>query len=239
MVSAMKVLVVKNTTREAPGLLGNLLDAHGIRFDLVDLSKAERFPDPLRYKAMVILGGTDSANDRTGRMGNALAQIRRATVASIPYLGICLGMQMLVRANGGKVVKSGIKEIGWKDSEGRFFEMVLTAEGVADPLFKGLRSRLPVFQLHGELAVPTPSMALLATGEPCMNQAVRVGRIAYGLQGHFELTAELLGAWSVQDGDLMALRSGELERDYRKVRDKYERAGNAIMSNFLRLAGLL
>ena len=42
----MKVLIVKNITRECPGLLKEILNLYNIDYDIVDLDKGESFPDP-------------------------------------------------------------------------------------------------------------------------------------------------------------------------------------------------
>src|SRR3954468_16146854 len=99
-----RVLIVKNVTREGPGLLTGLLDHHEIGYDVVDLNRGDALPDPTSYAALVVLGGPDSANDQTAKMATELPAVKKAVEAGMPYLGICLGLQVLVRAMGGKVV---------------------------------------------------------------------------------------------------------------------------------------
>jgi hypothetical protein len=62
------VLIVKNISREGPGLLERILVEAGLTATVVDLDKGESFPSPLGYKALVVLGGPDSANDTTDKM---------------------------------------------------------------------------------------------------------------------------------------------------------------------------
>lgn len=109
------LLIVKNITREAPGLLARVLDEHNISYDVVDLDKGEPFPSPLTYKALVVLGGPDSANDATDKMQQELDQVRAAFTAGLPYLGICLGLQVGVKAAGGawRAKRSGVYKSFW------------------------------------------------------------------------------------------------------------------------------
>ena len=144
-----------------------------------------------------------------------------------------------MKACGGAVVEAETPEIGWRDASGEFFSMHLTKEGRADQLFRGLDGDLRIFQLHGETFVPTPGMKLLATGASCRNQAVRVGECAYGIQGHFELTEHMLGRWMAEDPDLRRLDRDAMSVDYAAVRAGYEACGKAVVSNFMRAAGLL
>ena len=148
------ILIVKNITHEGPGLLETVLVKHGIDATYVDLAKGKLFPDPRDYSALVVLGGPQSANDETPSMLLEMRQIERALHVGVPYLGICLGMQTLVKAGGGKVVQSRVKERGFSDNEGEEYRIELTGSGKNDPLFAGLDTSFPVFQLHGETVEP-------------------------------------------------------------------------------------
>jgi len=121
-----KVLLVKNITREGPGLLENLLKEHHIESDVVDLDKGDQFPSPLEYDALFVFGGPDSANDETTKIKKERKIIQEALTANIPYLGICLGLQLLVKVSGGKVVKNHVKEIGFRDPNNDRFSVTLT-----------------------------------------------------------------------------------------------------------------
>ena len=109
------LLIIKNITREGPGLLEDLLKEQGINYEIIDLNQGQTFPPVENYKAVVVLGGPDSANDENDKMQNELKRVRECVDSHIPYLGICLGLQTLVKASGGKVVRNAIKEIGFRD----------------------------------------------------------------------------------------------------------------------------
>jgi len=232
-----KLLIIQNITREGPGLFRDVLKAHGVPFEIADLSKGEPFPAPSDYRALLVLGGPDSANDSSEKIRTELSRIREALDEGIPYLGICLGLQLLVKAAGGKVVKCPVKEIGFRDPENRFFRVELTAAGKRDALFSGVSERLPVFHLHGETVEPTGEMQVLGTGKFCPNQVIKVGANAYGVQGHFELTAEMLDRWLEEDADLNELNGNQIRRDFQEIRKSYTETGKKIFTNFLRVAG--
>jgi GMP synthase (glutamine-hydrolysing) len=233
-----EILIVKNITREGPGLLHEEIQRRGIPFKLVDLGAGEAFPNPDPFAAVVVLGGPDSANDKTPKMREERSQIKRTVELGIPYLGACLGLQTLVKACGGEVYPNDVREIGWRDSQGDLFEIDLTEEGDASPLFSGLNSPLEIFHLHGETVKLTPEMTLLATGKHCRNQAVRVGANAYGLQGHFELNESMFHAWITEDPDLLQLDRAKLVGDYQAIKTEYEATGRRLLNNFLSIAGL-
>jgi GMP synthase-like glutamine amidotransferase len=108
----------------------------------------------------------------------------------------------MVKAMGGGIEKCQRSEIGFRDPSDNLFKVRLTSEGRTDELFYNLPEVLNVFQLHGETVNLTPEMALLATGDFCKNQIVKVGETAYGIQFHFELTNDLLESWIREDTDL-------------------------------------
>src|SRR6266850_8211964 len=127
-----RILMLQNVPHEGPGLLEEALLKRGINSDLLDISAATFKIDLEEYSGLVIFGGPDSANDQTPKMLRQLDLINEALNLELPFLGICLGMQTLVKAAGGKVLKSPLKEVGFRDPDNRFFEVVLTPKGKTD-----------------------------------------------------------------------------------------------------------
>jgi GMP synthase-like glutamine amidotransferase len=233
-----EILIVKNITRESPGILQDLLIENDITYKIVDLSKGMAFPDCNEFSAVVVLGGPQSANDNNGIMQNELMRIKKAVEAGIPYLGICLGFQLMVKAFGGKVIKSPVKEVGFRDPENKFFIVDLTDEGKEDPIFEGLTDTFKVFHLHGETVELTNEMKLLATGKYCLNQIAGFGSNAYGIQSHFELTPEMFERWINEDRDLLVLDKEQLRNDFRQIKEEYTQVGRKLLQNFLKIAGV-
>lgn len=238
MYSQKKVLLVKNVAREGPGLVSTVLAAKSVPFEVVDLSAGEAFPDPRAYSAVFVFGGPDSANDSTAKMQAELTRVRQVLQLGMPFFGVCLGMQALVKAGGGWVLASRHKEIGWRDHEGKFYEIELTEEGRNDPLFSALPRCMKIFQLHGETVRLGDGMTLLATGRHCYYQAVRVGEKAYGLQGHLELTPELFSHWLAHDEWLKKHYGGSMRSDFNRIKNEYELNCRVLLANFLEIAGI-
>ena len=87
----MKILIIQNIARESPGLIGELLNEKGYKFDIFDANE-KNFPNPSEYDAVFALGGPDSANDKTQKMMNELRLIMEIIDAQIPFFGVCLGL---------------------------------------------------------------------------------------------------------------------------------------------------
>ena len=233
------LLIVKNVSREGPGLLANVLHEHAIDYDVVDLDNGEAFPDPAAYKAIVVLGGPASANDNSATMATELKRVTAALQAGIPYLGICLGLQVGVKAAGGRVVPGPHKQTGFVDQDGHMYAVEPTELGKHDPLLAGMLGSLPVFQLHGEVVELTDAMELLATDPDCPNQIVKIGPKAYGIQSHFELTDAMLEQWAAEDPDLKPIGYEKLAKDFSIIKSAYTDIGETFLHNFLRIAGLI
>lgn len=233
---AERTLIAKNVTREGPGLIEEMLQDHNFHYKVIDLTRADTIPNPDSFDILIVLGGPDSANDTTVKMQSELTKIRKTIDAGKPYLGICLGMQTLVKAIGGTVVKSPVKEIGFRNQSGEFNTVDLTSDGKVDPLFEGLGERFKVFHMHGETVELSDDMQLLASGEDVQNQIVKVGSNAYGIQCHFELTPEMLKIWLKQDPDLQKANQNQIREDFENLEAEYTKVGKQLINNFLNIA---
>ena len=234
-----RVWFIKNMTHEAAGLFSEFAERHRILFSIVDLHKGVKFPEVAKGDSVVILGGPDSANDVTPKILRELEALRGCLHEGIPCLGVCLGLQLLVKAAGGIVFRNPVKESGFRDPDGGWFEIEKTAEGKRDPLLTGIPDPCKVFQLHGETVGPTPSMVCLARGRFCENQIVKIQERAYGIQGHVELSERMFEDWLVADGDLRAMKPEELRRDFAALRMELEQSSEILFKNFLRISGFL
>jgi GMP synthase-like glutamine amidotransferase len=233
------ILIIRNVPRENPGLLEIILKEQNLKYQIIDFDNSTVIDSIENYSVLIILGGPDSVNDSTTKIQNELTLIRKAIQLQIPCLGICLGLQILVKAMGGTVEKCQTNEIGFRDPENKFFKVKLTPKGRKDKLFKNLTDNLTVFQLHGETVQLTPQMTLLATGDFCKNQIVKIGKTAYGIQSHFELTKDLLESWIIEDSDLQKLNAGQLRSDFETIKTDYQNTGRQLFSNFLTITGLI
>ena len=99
----------------------------------------------------------------------------------LPLLGICYGYQLIVRANGGEVVKAERREYG------RTSVTVLTGGGLLDNM-EG--ERLACWMSHSDSATRIPTtLEVLASSDSSPYAAVRLaGASQYGVQFHPEVS---------------------------------------------------
>src|SRR5918911_2194425 len=114
--SRLPVLVVLHQESSTPGRVGNALRALGHRLDI----RRPRFGDPLpdtldRHAGAVIFGGPMSANDSDDYIRREIDWIEIPLREQRPFLGICLGAQMLARQLDALVAPhpQGVTQIGY------------------------------------------------------------------------------------------------------------------------------
>lgn len=221
-----KILILQNISHEKPGLIQQILQEHKIDFDIIDVSQNLQWPNIIQYQGLIVLGGPDSANATNLKITQELQYIQSALQNNIPYLGICLGLQLLVKATGGQVIPASIPEHGLGSVQ-------LTPEAHNDLVCNNLPEQFPVFQLHNDTILPAKNITLLATGQDCTYQIIRVGNTAYGTQFHFELTKGMLQVWIQKDPDLMKLDSTTLQKDFQTMYESYTTIGKTLIQNWL------
>lgn len=148
------------------------------------------------YAAAVVYGGIQSANDaeRLEFIAAEIDWIRRWVAADRPFLGLCLGGQLLARALHARVAAHprGLHEIG-------FVPVRATEQGR-----RFFPPRLHVYQWHQEGFEVPAGGELLATGGTYTNQAFRVASRAFGLQFHPEATPRMREAWLDASGHMLS-----------------------------------
>ena len=189
----MRLLVLQHIPVEHPGVFRDFLKEDGVDWDAVELDGGEPIPSLAGYDALWVMGGPMDVweEERYPWLVDEKAVIREAVSArGMPFLGICLGHQLLADALGGTVASMISPEVGILDVE-------LTPAGRSDPLLAGLPQGFKCLQWHdAEVVEPPPDATVLAGSSRCAVQALRVGENAYGLQYHVELTASTVSEWA-------------------------------------------
>lgn len=190
------------------------------------------FPQLKDITALIVLGGAMGANDdhRHPFLSDLKQLIRTVVAADVPYLGVCLGGQLLAAALAASVVSNRWEEIG-------NFTVALTAEGKTDLLFKGIPPEFAAFQWHHDSFDIPGGGVLLASSAACPHQAFRVGASAWGAQFHPEVTEEIIRCWCAWDS-AMAARTEEFVAGFKARIDSYNATVSQLMRNFLLFAKL-
>ncbi len=235
-----RVLALQFIWDDPPGYLGEIMQEHDILCEVIDVEEAP-VPDPTEYDAFIAMGGPQHVgdNDKYPYLIGVESAIRRAVEKDIPYLGLCLGGQLLAHALGAPVNRHSIASIG-------FYEVQLTEEGKADPLFRGLPGYQQVIHWHEDTFDIPKDAIQLATNERTENQAFRYGRLAYGTQYHIELTPSMLDIWIHHPDYRQEIVNtlGETAAD-KFISDRprfyplYREHTRIMFENFLRIGGLI
>src|SRR6202048_1340115 len=114
--SRLPVLVVLHQERSTPGGGGNGLRALGHTLDIRRPRFGDLLPETLDLHAgAVIFGGPMSANDPDEYVRREIDWIEGPLREQRPFLGICLGAQMLAKQLGAPVAPhpQGLAQIGY------------------------------------------------------------------------------------------------------------------------------
>jgi len=221
----LPVLIVLHQEQSTSGRVGQYFKAHGIPLDI----RRPRFGDPLpetlsAHLGVVIFGGPMSANDPDDYIRAEIEWIKVPVSENKPFLGICLGAQMLARHLGATVGfhPEGKAEVG-------YYPIRITPAG------RSMMATWPevVYQWHREGFDLPAGAELLAEGETFKVQAFRHGRAAYGIQFHAEVTHAMMCRWTTQGQERLALPGAKPRNQHFMDRPVYDLAIRTWLHDFL------
>ena len=186
----MRALAFEHLRPNPIGVYGDVLDGRGIGVDRIMVDEGEAIPDWRAYDVLVVMGaGADVWDHGTNPWIPAeKAAIREAVLAGVPYFGVCFGAQLLASAFGAHSYCGMEAELGIN-------QVFLTAAARRDPVFRGFPPDLDVCEWHSNHFELPMGAIRLARSPRYENQAIRFGRVAYGIQCHLETSREDLEAW--------------------------------------------
>jgi GMP synthase (glutamine-hydrolysing) len=219
-----KILIVLHQELSSPGKLGQMLRAKGFQLDI----RKPRFGDPLPetmdgHAGAVIFGGPMSANDPDDFVKQETDWIGVTLREGAPFLGVCLGAQMLVKHLGGSVFGhcDGCAEIG-------FYPLQATDAGRKLGAWPEM-----VYQWHREGFDLPNGTTLLARGDIFENQAFSANDTAFGIQFHSELTYAMACRWTVRGAARFELPKAQSRSEQMAGWFRYDPAIRAWLWNFL------
>ena len=181
-----KALLIVHQRRSEPGEIGKKLIERGFKLDIKRPPIGDKLPESMDdYDLSIIFGGPMSINDLNHKfIKYEIDWINIALQSGKPFLGICLGAQMLAKNLGGLV-----KRCNDKSCEIGFFDINPTKDGQV--LFKEQKT---FFQWHNEGFTVPKECTILAEGNKFHQQAFRY-KNSFGLQFHPEVNLNLHLKW--------------------------------------------
>ena len=223
-----QVVILQHVASEKAGTIVDYLKKNNIPFQAVDLYQDGYVLPPLgSLRALIVMGGPMNVyeEDKFPFLKEENAYIQEAVKRKVPYLGICLGSQLLAKALDAKVYKAREEEIGWQTVD-------LSDRAAQDTLFSSVGSKtLKVLQWHGDTFDLPKGAVPLASSPIVPNQAYAVDGRYYGLQFHVEVDRPMLEQWFAKREDLPKILS-----EYDAYREKLGRITDGIYGNFFKLS---
>jgi GMP synthase (glutamine-hydrolysing) len=149
-------------------------------------------PDLEGLDGIVSFGGEDSAWEP--QFAPELELIREAVRREIPFLGVCLGAQLLALAHGGEVSRLPKRLVAW----------VPLTPLADDPIVDALPPDAHGLHWNQDGIEPPPTATeLLHRPRGGRAEAFRLGPLAWGVQFHPELDQRALDGWYAEWSDLL------------------------------------
>ena len=183
----MNIIVLQHIKIEDPGYIKDLMLADGFNLTTIELDEGEKIPSDLsKFDGMFCMGGPMDTFmeqeypwliDEKKKIKEFVINLKK------PYLGFCLGCQLLGEVVGGKVAKSNPAEIGIMDIN-------FTEEKKEDKLFSKFPDQIKSLQWHSyevQGIENNKDVTLLASSPVTKYQIFKYQNHAYGIQFHIEI----------------------------------------------------
>jgi len=191
----MNIIVLQHIKIEDPGFIKDLMLADNVNLTTIELDKGEKIPNDLtKFDGMLCMGGPMDTYmekehpwlvDEKKKIKEFVVELKK------PYLGFCLGCQLLGEVIGGKVVQSKPPEIGIMDIN-------FSKEKENDILFSSFPEKIKSLQWHSyevDGLDNNKDVTVLASSPVTKYQIFKYQRHAYGIQFHIEIKDTTVNEW--------------------------------------------
>jgi GMP synthase (glutamine-hydrolysing) len=228
---SMRILVIQNDPTCPPGRFDRGFERAGVAVDLRRGFAGDDIPAEARgVDGVIVLGGAMGANDAALHSWLLPVQelIRSTVQGEVPFLGICLGMQLAAVALGGEVAinPNGRRAAG----------LVRVAPAPDDdPLLGRLSPGLSAIQWNDDVVRRLPPRSVVLAQSPDGTpQAIRFGPAAWGVQFHPEATPDIFRSWLDEPGANAAAERAAW-RAVTEADDRLQALGDVIGQRFVAL----
>ena len=191
----MEIIVLQHIKVEDPGYIKDLMLKDGVNLTTIELDEGEKIPENLsKFDAMFCMGGPMDTwmEDKYSWLIDEKQKIKNYVInLKKPYLGFCLGCQLLGEVVGGKVIKSAKPEIGMLD-------VGFTKQKENDLLFSSFPNKIKALQWHSYEVTnleQNKDITLLASSSSTKYQIFKYQNHAYGIQFHIEVKDTTVNDW--------------------------------------------
>ena len=238
----MRILILQHIKIEDPGFIKDLMIKDGAELTTIELDEGEKIPSDLsKFDAMFCMGGpmdTWMEKEHPWLIDEKKAIKEFVVDLKKPYLGFCLGCQLLGEVVGGKVVKSNIPEIG-------MLNISFSNNKSNDALFSKFPDEITSLQWHSyevQGLENNKDVTHLASSPETKYQIFKYQNHAYGIQFHIEVKDTTVGEWGCVPEYKSALEKqlGEgaldkFEKDSKKHMPSMNQYSEVLYENFKKL----
>ena len=237
-----QVIVLQHIKIEDPGYIKDLMISEGVNLTTIELDDGEKIPKDLtKFDAMFCMGGPMDTwmekdypwlVDEKKRIKEFVVDLKK------PYLGFCLGCQLLGEAIGGKVERTKNPEIG-------MLNISFSNNKSNDALFSKFPDEITSLQWHSyevQGLENNKDVTHLASSPETKYQIFKYQNHAYGIQFHIEVKDTTVGEWGCVPEYKSALEKqlGEgaidkFEKDSQKHMPSMNQYSKVLYENFKKL----
>ena len=227
----MEIIVLQHITIEDPGYIKDLMLSDNFNLTTIELDQGEKIPKDLsKFNGMFCMGGPMDTwmEEKYPWLTEEKKKIKEFVVdLKKPFLGFCLGCQLLGEVVGGKVIKSDPAEIG-------IMNVDFLKDKQNDTLFSTFPEKIKALQWHSYEVKDLENnkdVILLASSPTTKYQIFKYQNHAYGIQFHIEIKNTTVSDWGCVPEYKSALEAqfgdGALEKF-----DQEAKANMKQMNNF-------